>query len=57
MNGQGPFEAKQDILAYYADLTAPIATKQDDKRWQRTLHALEKLRATGGAPPDAPPAQ
>ena len=48
---------KQDILAYYADLTAPIATKQDDKRWQRTLHALEKLRATGGAPPDAPPAQ
>ena len=48
---------KQDILAYYADLTAPIATKQDDKRWQRTLHALEKLRATAGAPPDAPPAQ
>jgi hypothetical protein len=48
---------KQDILAYYADLTAPIATKQDDKRWQRTLHALEKLRATAGAPADVPPAQ
>ena len=48
---------KQDILSFYGDLSAPIATKQDDKRWKRTLHALEKLKevtppiAGSGAPP------
>jgi hypothetical protein len=41
---------KQDILSFYGDLSAPVATKQDEKRWQRTLHALEALKA---APPDA----
>jgi hypothetical protein len=38
---------KQDILAFYADLSAPIATKQEEKTWKRTLHALEELQ---GAP-------
>jgi hypothetical protein len=42
-----PPALRQDILAYYADLSAPIATKQDEKRWKRTLHALEELQ---GAP-------
>jgi hypothetical protein len=42
-----PPALKQDILAYYADLSAPIATKQDEKTWKRTLHALEELQ---GAP-------
>jgi hypothetical protein len=40
-----PPAVRQDILAYYADLSAPIATKQDEKRWKRTLHALEELKA------------
>ena len=42
-----PPALKQDILAYYADLSAPIATKQDERTWKRTLHALEDLQ---GAP-------
>ena len=40
-----PPAVRQDILAYYADLSAPIATKADEKRWKRTLHALEELKA------------
>lgn len=36
---------KQDILAFYADPSAAIATKQDAKRWKRTLRALEELKA------------
>jgi hypothetical protein len=42
-----PPALKQDILAFYADLSAPIATKQEEKTWKRTLHALEELQ---GAP-------
>jgi hypothetical protein len=42
-----PPAVKQDILAFYADLSAPIATKQEEKTWKRTLHALEELQ---GAP-------
>jgi len=45
-----PPALRQDILAYYADLGAPIATKQDEKRWKRTLHALEELKAATPAP-------
>jgi hypothetical protein len=52
-----PPALKQDILSFYGDLSAPIATKQNDERWQRTLHALEKLRAAPvpNAGPAAPP--
>jgi hypothetical protein len=39
-----PPALKQDILTFYSDLSAPIATKQDEKRWKRTLHALEELQ-------------
>ena len=46
--GATPPALRQDILSFYGDLSAPIATKEDDARWQRTLHALERLRA---APP------
>jgi hypothetical protein len=42
---------KQDILSFYGDLSAPIATKQDEQRWKRTLHALEELKAA--TPPTA----
>ena len=40
-----PAGLRQDILAFYGDLSAPIATKQDEKRWQRTRHALDELKA------------
>ena len=46
--GATPPALKQDILSFYGDLSAPIATKQDEKRWKRTLDALENLKA---APP------
>ena len=43
--GSVPAPLRQDILSFYGDLSAPIATKQYEKRWKRTLHALEELRA------------
>jgi Zinc dependent phospholipase C len=39
-------ELRRNILAFYGDLNAPIATKNDRKEWQETLRALDKLRAT-----------
>jgi hypothetical protein len=44
--GATPPALRQEILSFYGDLSAPVATKQDAKRWQRTLHALEQLKAT-----------
>jgi hypothetical protein len=38
-------ELRQNILAFYGDLNAPIATKQDRKDWRNTLSALGKLKA------------
>jgi hypothetical protein len=50
---------KADILAYYADPAAPIATKRDARRWaevQRELPLLASLPTTSVAPidPDLP---
>ena len=42
--GAIPPDLKKDILSFYGDLSAPIATKQDEKRWKLTLHALEQLK-------------
>jgi hypothetical protein len=33
-----------DILAFYADLEAPFATKKDPKAWQDVLDELGKLK-------------
>jgi len=33
-----------DILAYYADLNAPIETKKDPHAWQKTLEELNALK-------------
>jgi hypothetical protein len=35
-----------DILAFYADLGAPFATKKDPKAWQDVLDELDKLKAS-----------
>jgi hypothetical protein len=37
---------KQDILRYYQDLKAPIATKEDARKWQQTRQALQQLQET-----------
>ena len=48
---RGKFEAvtpdlRRNILAFYSNLNAPIATKKDKGEWQHTLRALDKLKAT-----------
>jgi len=42
--GMSP-DLRTNILAYYADLNRPIATKKDQKAWQKTLEELDALRA------------
>jgi hypothetical protein len=39
-------ELQQNILAFYGDLGLPIATKKDREEWQKTLNALDGLKAT-----------
>ena len=36
---------RQDILAFYGNLNAPIATKKDREKWQKTLSQLNSLKA------------
>ncbi|MGA9768539.1 MAG: zinc dependent phospholipase C family protein [Blastocatellia bacterium] len=38
-------ELRREILAFYNDLSAPIATKQDKDDWKDTMRALDKLKA------------
>ncbi len=38
-------ELRANILEFYANLNAPIATKHDRKSWARTLQELKALRA------------
>ena len=38
-------ELRNNILAFYSDPAAPIATKKKNKAWEKTQAELEKLRA------------
>ena len=38
-------ELRADILAFYADPTAPIATKFNKEQWKTTMRDLEELKA------------
>lgn len=38
-------ELRQNILAFYSDLNAPIVTKKDEGDWRKTLRALDRLKA------------
>jgi len=38
------YGVKRDILAYYADPTAPIVTRKHEKAWKRVQAELEKLK-------------
>jgi zinc dependent phospholipase C len=38
-------DIRQNILSFYGDLNAPIATKKDKGDWRDTLRALDKLKA------------
>lgn len=39
-------ELRRDILSFYGDLNAPIATKRNKSDWQKTLRDLDRLKAT-----------
>ena len=39
-------EIRQNILGFYKDLNAPIATKKDKEDWRKTVRALDMLKAT-----------
>src|SRR5438270_12008747 len=38
-------ELRSNILDFYSDLSAPIATKKDQGRWQSVLTALDQLKS------------
>jgi hypothetical protein len=42
---QAPPELRQNILAFYADPTAQVATKKNAKEWEKTQEELNKLKA------------
>ena len=55
--GQGQRETNlrdvaRDILAFYADLGAPFATKKDPKAWHDVLDELDKLKASPSTGPE-----
>lgn len=41
-----PPELRRNILAFYQNLNAPIATKTDEKQWARLLKQLDDLKAS-----------
>ena len=43
---------RSDILAFYADLDAPFATKKDPKAWHDVLDELDKLKASPATGPE-----
>jgi hypothetical protein len=43
-------ELRDNILSFYGDLSAPIETKRDQRRWQGVLTALEALKSAAPAP-------
>jgi hypothetical protein len=44
---------KTALLAYYADLNAPFATKKDKKEWAKVVREIDQLKATQAAGPRA----
>jgi hypothetical protein len=43
-------ELRADILAFYSDLSVPIATKNKKGEWREVLQDLDKLKATQAEP-------
>jgi hypothetical protein len=40
---------RTELLAYYSNLDAPVATKRDSKKWQQLLSELQLLKASAPA--------
>lgn len=45
-----PPALRQNILAFYGDLSAPIATKKDKSNWRKTLREIAQLKVADGQP-------
>jgi len=43
-------ELQENIVHFYGDLSAPIATKKDKKEWAKTRERLDRLKATPALP-------
>lgn len=43
-------ELKENIVRFYGDLSAPIATKKDKKEWAKTVERLDRLKAAQALP-------
>jgi hypothetical protein len=39
-------ELRKNILAFFSDRNAPIATKKDPSDWRKVMLALNKLKTT-----------
>jgi hypothetical protein len=39
-------DLRENILAFYSNMDAPIATKQDKSDWRKTVRAIEALKST-----------
>jgi hypothetical protein len=46
-------ELRANILAFYSDPNAPVATKKKPAAWQKTQDELERLRALPSPQPAA----
>jgi hypothetical protein len=58
LNGKPvPPDLRANILAYYSDINAPFATKQDPKAWEKVLRDLDALKAQEPAAVSESPAQ
>jgi hypothetical protein len=49
-------ELRTNILAFYSNPSAPIATKKKPAAWQKTQDQVQKLRALPSPPPSGTPA-
>jgi hypothetical protein len=43
-------ELRENILAFYSDLSLPLETKKDPARWQSVLSSLDQLKLAAPAP-------
>jgi hypothetical protein len=48
---------REDVLKFYADMNAPIATRKDAKAWRQLRDELQRLKDRVAAPPAQPAAQ
>jgi hypothetical protein len=48
-------DLRENIIAFYANPSAPIATKHDRKKWDKTMSELDQLRSLPVNPQPAQP--